>query len=349
MRSKAKRAAAALGVGALLAAGLTLSACAAPGALLTIGGQEVGAREYTAVMEQQVAGVVRHFQTEYGAAYTAGFWQGSAGGGAPAEYLREATVKELVRCKAQEQLLREGGLWPFDSYEDFLAALEAENARRAGALEAGQVIYGPKAYGEREYYQYLLANGAQELKRAYLRQGRIDANETALKAFFARHPELVNQPYDTVELELLCYPYVSEDGAVAAGARQEAKEAAEAGLALLADTPMENLPQAQAAAAYSRRTFANATARTDSLLMPQVFGWAQGCEVGRQSGILEDNGAFWLARVTARQEAPQVQFEEVKDYISARYVDACYEELVEQAAAGAQVELKARQFPLPAQ
>lgn len=349
MEHRAKRGACVFALCAALAALLAFSACAAPESLLEIDGKKISEREYTAAMEQNVAGTVRYFQTAYGCTYTAGFWQSSIEGESPATYLQQAAVEDLVHHAVQERLLRQADLWPFACYEDFLEQWEAENARRTQAVKAGEVIYGPVTYGEREYYEYLLANGVTRLKQEYVRQSRIEPSPQALKTFFNEHPELVSQPYDTIRLDLLCYSYVGPDGAVHAGAQQQALEAAQAGLGLLETVPMEEMPERQQQASFTQMKYTNGTARSDSLLMPQVFAWAQQADVGQRSGILQDNGAYWIARVTGREAAPAVRFEDVRDYISAKYVDACFEEILQQATDSAQVKLLTESLPLPKQ
>lgn len=331
----------------LAAAALGFAACGAPAALLTIDGRAVGEREYLVYMQRNVAGTVRYFQTAHGCAYTAGFWGGSAGGESPAEYLRQAAVSELVRCKVQEEMLRKEGLWPFDTYEAFLKGLEQENDRRGETVRTGGVIYGPEAYGEWEYYQYLLANGVTRLKQEYVGRGKIDTGEEKLKAFFKENPQLVSQPFDTVELELLRYPYAAGDGGIAEDAKAKAQQAALAGAALLETAPMKEVPDMQGQGELVQLRFSNESARGDSLLMPQVFAWAQAGKPGERSGVLEDNGAYWIAQVRARQTADPVRFEDAREHISAKYVDACFEELVQQAVEKARVELLAQEFPVP--
>lgn len=111
--------------------------------LLTINGREIFENEYEAVMQQNVAQTVQHFQTVYGAQYMENFWETEYQKESPAEYLSQVTIQALTQYVVQENLLAEYDLLPFHTYDDFLKQWKLENARREEAVQAGKVIYGP--------------------------------------------------------------------------------------------------------------------------------------------------------------------------------------------------------------
>lgn len=317
--------------------------------LLTINGREIFEKEYEAVMQQNVAQTVQHFQTVYGAQYTENFWESEYQKESPAEYLSQVTIQELTQYVVQENLLAEYNLLPFHTYDDFLKQWKLENARREEAVQAGKVIYGPVSYEEREYYQYLLTNGLEELKRIYVQKGVIQQDEEALRKFLQNHPEIVSQPIDTIRLNALSCPYVSDDGTLTMNSRERAYKAAEEARDLLQENlvSMERIPEFVQQAEYCDLTFNDETARTDSLLTPQVFQWAQSAEKNDISDILEDNGAYWIVRLSCREAAAQKPFEEIEDYVSVKYIEAEFNRVFQQALDRVQVHVDADALPVP--
>lgn len=256
-------------------------------------------QEYRAIIQQNVAETVRHFQTIYEAEYSYDFWDSQYGDQFPKHYLFHCTVDDIKYNKVQEQLLKQ------------------ENPRRSHAISAGEIIYGPTAYNEWEYYQYLMANQIQEIKRLYVKEGLIQPTQENLRKFYQANPELVSQPYDTLTLQTLAFPYVYEDSKVHPDRQQQALLEANKALELLNQQfqEMAQISSAVLQAVYSEKRFSNETARINSLMMPQVFQLAIQAQQGQQSEILEDNGAYWIVCLQQRQTASPVPFDQVADYV----------------------------------
>lgn len=336
----------------LVAVGITVVLCAytqKQTPLLQVDGCTVYEQEYRTIMQQNVAETVRHFQTTYDTEYSHDFWDKQYDDQTPKDYLFHCTVDDIKYNKVQEQLLAEKNLLTFQTYEEFLHLLEQENQRRSHAIAAGEVIYGPTTYDEWEYYQYLMANQIQELKRLYIKEGLIQPTQENLQAFYQANPELVSQPYDTLTLQTLEFPYVYQDGKVHPDQKEQARLAANKALELLNQQHQElvQIPSTVSQAVYAEKIFSNESARTDSLMMSQVFQWAMQAQQGQQSEVLEDNGAYWIVCLKQRQEAQQVPFEQVADYINTKYVDEQFETIVQNKLAQAKVNVLVKELPFP--
>ena len=71
--------------------------------------------------------------------------------------LASRALDEIWRDKATLVLAEENGLTDSVDYEDFLAALAAENKRRADARSRGETVYGVTKFSADEFYSHRLA------------------------------------------------------------------------------------------------------------------------------------------------------------------------------------------------
>lgn len=114
--------------------------------LLRVNGLDVTREELVLLAADERTTVVDFFVRTYGAEIDEAFWQRDFSGDSPAKRLLRRTIHRAVGLKIQEKLSEELGLRAGVSYESFVAAWNAENARRSEAKERGEVIYGPEQY-----------------------------------------------------------------------------------------------------------------------------------------------------------------------------------------------------------
>jgi len=99
--------------------------------------------------------------------------------------LKEKVMDTVVRIKIQQICAKEYGIVSDVSYQGFLKNLDNENKRRSLARNNNEVIYGPVQYSERVYYNYLLSNMENHLKRV-LDENVFRIDETMLKEEYER-------------------------------------------------------------------------------------------------------------------------------------------------------------------
>lgn len=143
-----------------------------PGAtvIARVNGTGIPMRELQLFLDQDRAAVIAGSpDTAAGAA----FWTGLAGSTTPAQRLVDIALADAARAAVQFDAARRYGLKAPTDYQDFVAALDAENARRAHAVAAGQPIYGPRQYSEAAYLDYLLGQTAFDLAQKMAADGAL--------------------------------------------------------------------------------------------------------------------------------------------------------------------------------
>ena len=120
--------------------------------VMTINGEPVSSREYRLVMQRHTAAICGQFSRDKKLEDHPGYWSPDSGPDGPLAELRERVATELVKIKVRQILGRHYGLVDDLSFDAFLKQRETENARRATAVQTGQVIYGPQHYRLSAYY-----------------------------------------------------------------------------------------------------------------------------------------------------------------------------------------------------
>lgn len=190
-------------LGATLCLGLTIARASETGTpptaadpvVMTVNGEAVTAREYRLVMQRHTAAIYGQFARDKKLEDHAGYWSPDTDPDGPLAKLRELVSTELVKIKVRQILGRHYGLVSDASFEAFLKQHDAENARRATAVQAGQVIYGPRHYRLSAYYYLQLRDLEFRLKKSMARDfsGKITDAEieryyTENEAAFAKKP-----------------------------------------------------------------------------------------------------------------------------------------------------------------
>lgn len=142
-------------------------------AVLVVDGEAVDERELLLHMEGQRARIADEFRRQYGAEVDEAFWTRQFGDETPAERLRKAAGDGAARIQVERIIAWEAGALSDISFAAFMTALEKENERRASAVAAGQVVYGPTRFETVAYYSYYMSGIRNAAIEALLNAGQL--------------------------------------------------------------------------------------------------------------------------------------------------------------------------------
>lgn len=149
---------------------------------VTVLGHPIVQEELDLVMSQNRSLIANAFPLAEGMSYDEAFWSTPVNGVTPSQKLYETALASCTRTKLQQILALDWGLETAISYEAFVQAFEAENAKREKMLANGEVIYGPKQYTLEQYYAYVNKNRELALRDTILQKGLI--TDEAVAAYY---------------------------------------------------------------------------------------------------------------------------------------------------------------------
>lgn len=141
-----------------------------------VDGTDIPMRELQLFLGQDRAAVIADSPD---AARGASYWTTLSGSTTPAQRLVASALSDAARAAVQFDAARRYGLKAPVNYEDFIAGLNAENARRAHAIATGQPIYGPRQYSEAAYLDYVLGQTAFDLAAKMVADGTLPTDSAA--------------------------------------------------------------------------------------------------------------------------------------------------------------------------
>ncbi|HTJ67138.1 MAG TPA: hypothetical protein VL551_06370 [Actinospica sp.] len=153
----------------------------------TVDGAELPVREYELFLAQDRAETFAYFQEHYGVSDSAHFWTTAHGGQTPTAYLEKAALADATNAVVQQNLATKYGVVTGFTYSGFLAAWQAQNASRASAVAAHQVVYGPTHYSESDYFTYVSAQISEQLQTTLTDKGVIKVTDAALEDYYTAH------------------------------------------------------------------------------------------------------------------------------------------------------------------
>jgi hypothetical protein len=110
--------------------------------------------EYEFYSSKLRTSVASRFMREHGVEMSPDFWSTEAGGETPANALKTATLKEISRARAIQELAVEAGLIEStQTYGEIVAELLAENRKRQAMRERREVFYGPVSFRQDAYFE----------------------------------------------------------------------------------------------------------------------------------------------------------------------------------------------------
>ncbi len=302
-----------------------------------VNGEPIAVREFERRVLGNRAAAYSYFAGKYGATDSAEFWTTSYGGEAPLAWVKERALQECVRIKVEQILARHKGVVEDISYGAFLERLAQENERRRKALELGQPIYGPMQYEEDQFFSYLLSNVVIEVKRR-LAQGELRASDEELREYY----EVVKDKWYARGARVRVWT-------ISASFRKGGETATRDQARARMEEVKAKLDQGARFEELARRyneegtlgevAFDDASARFDATSRPALREAAVKLSVGESSGIIEDRGAFCIAKCISREALGCAPFEEVQSNVRLRYTDEKYEEMIADLVRKATVEI----------
>lgn len=153
----------------------------------TVNGDALPVREYELFLAQDRAETFAYFQQHYGAADSATFWTTAHGGQTPAAHLKQLALADATKALIEQALATKYGVVSGFTYGGFLTAWQEQNAHRAAAVAAHQVIYGPTRYSEGDYFTYISEQMSQQLQIVLADKGVIEVTDAELESYYASH------------------------------------------------------------------------------------------------------------------------------------------------------------------
>lgn len=153
----------------------------------TVNGDALPVREYELFLAQDRAETFAYFQQHYGVADSATFWTTAHGGQTPEAHLKQLALADATKALVQQALATQYGVVSGFTYGGFLAAWQEQNARRAAAVAAHQVIYGPTRYSESDYFRYVSEQMSQQLRTVLTDKSVIKVTDAELESYYNSH------------------------------------------------------------------------------------------------------------------------------------------------------------------
>ncbi len=180
---------------------ILLSACAQNVDIaFVVDGVAVEKDELVFYMDRLFDSVVFEIEDKYGLVFENqdGYWQTEIGDTTPLEYFKKSAVDEIIRIKVIQIEARKHGIKSEMQYSAQVEDWKADNAKRAQANEAGEIVYGVV---ERSFYTYINTSflEAQSDLQEKLKQNEIIITETEMQQYYYAHPDYFKgQKYEDV-------------------------------------------------------------------------------------------------------------------------------------------------------
>lgn len=153
----------------------------------TVDGAALPVREYELFLAEDRAETFAYFQQHYSVGDSSTFWTTAHGGQTPTAYLKAVALADATKALVQQVLATKDGVVSAFTYAGFLEAWQAQNASRASAIAAHQVIYGPTSYSESDYFTYVSDQLSEQLRTALTNKGVIKVADAALESYYNSH------------------------------------------------------------------------------------------------------------------------------------------------------------------
>jgi hypothetical protein len=153
----------------------------------TVDGNVLPVREYELFLARDRAETFAYFQQHYGVADSAKFWTTAYGGETPSDHLKHAALADATSALVQQALAVKYGVVAWFNYAGFLTEWQNQNASRAAAVAAHQVIYGPTSYSESDYFTYVSEQMSEQLRAVLPAKGVIKVTDAELEDYYNAH------------------------------------------------------------------------------------------------------------------------------------------------------------------
>lgn len=308
--------------------------------VVSVNGTGVSEQEFEAAMSLERVGVIHEFQTTYGAEYDQDFWTTSFNGVTPTEILRKRALDRCITIKLQQIAAVKAGIIDETdiSYSGFLNLWRKENERREQALKNRQVIYGPKSYGEEEFYQYTINNMVIGLKEE-LAKSELDLSPNEMIAYYYEHKKSLYRKAPYIRTMKLVVEDTSKVKEKAWSTVKQVKLEAERlrSLELAAGSNKGELE-------LSEQVFDETSERGDHRYAAELLEAAKQLEPGEISEVITIEGGFALLEGLERRDEGFYPIAEVQEDIMNRLTDEQYNSWLVNQRETAEIEMNHKQY-----
>lgn len=313
--------------------------------IATVNGTPIHVNEFRKAIQANKAQVTDYFYDKYNAQPSASFWTTAYGGEIPLEVLKKKALEECVRIKVQQIIAKEQGVMPDISYEGFLNSLKIENNRRQKAIDEHKVIFGPVQYTENAYFEYWMRNAILSVTKNLAKNGW-KPDEQQSRQFYEANKSRLYQAPASVKVKQISLSFLDSGRNINERLKSEAKGQMEAALTHIAS----GIPFEQAAREMGQRVqVTEQQYKIDNLVhvsRSPVIQAAQNLEQGEVSGVIEENGSFYIIKCLENDKSGSRDqpFDRVKDRVVNDYMDRRYKEYVHQRISDAEIVLNEEEY-----
>jgi parvulin-like peptidyl-prolyl isomerase len=221
------------------------------------------------------------------------------------------------------------------SYDAFLKQLSDENRNRQEAEAKGKVVFGPKQFGEQDYFDYQMSNNVNKLKeKLFAEAGQVP--DADLKARYESDKDKLYKLPDSIRLEAIRISFGDNGTDKEQAERQIGSALKMLGTGEAFETVAERFdPGGKAEALVMDET----TARNDELAHPDLKAAADILKPGEISGVIAGNGEFAIIRCVEKVRNRYRPFDEVKPNVRSDYINAKYDEQIDKLVREAKVQI----------
>lgn len=306
-----------------------------------INGEPVTVREYSRALLEKRNDTYAYFKEKYGVDDSADFWSQKCGDEVPLEKVRKDALDHVARIKLQQLLAKEKGLVSDIAYSSLLKELELENAARRDALKKKGVIYGPRQYDEKSYFDRVFSDLTARLKEQLRREAVFD--ESAVAEYY-RNNISNYRVEDTARVEVICVSYLDASPV----GRDEAERIIKDIKAKLekGESP-DSILEAYAgneAVKRGEQSFGPMTAKSDLMVSKELAGAASKLSAGQVSEILDFNGACHILKCVEKAGGKLLTLEEAREGIEDILFEAEYRKQVDKMVTEARIVIVDRVY-----
>ncbi|MBW7453457.1 hypothetical protein ACFOLF_14145 [Paenibacillus sepulcri] len=308
-----------------------------------VNGEPIAARELETQMKRLKPDVQNYFRVQYDARINADFWSGDFNGENPMKILRERALDEAVRRKIELLLAKEHNLVDFSSYKDMLNQLEIENGRRKSAIAKGEVVYGPGAYSESEYYNHIMSNLRLNLKDLLSRSDKdlFFVTENEARSSYLDNEDRWSSKDVSYKILKISIPYRTQEH------MEDAYSKAQNALADL-DKGMsfdDASKKYNESSKILTQTFNQDSYRSDVRSAFNLRSAAESLQINEYSKeILEDNGSYNLIMLTSKENGEPEAYAQNKNAVKSMVIDEKYEAYIKELIKKAEIKINEKNY-----
>lgn len=280
-----------------------------------------------------------YFQSTYNAdTYDKSFWQKDFNGETPTEYARRKALAECVRYKLQLILMKEKGLYDDINYSAFLKRYQQENKQKGSASGKKQIVYGPEKLEPEIYFSYVMNTGISKLKT--LMDGKeLIVTDKNIRDYYQKNTDNYKMK-DTLNISIIKSPYVIDKSTC-----NEFRDKAEKEINFIKDEKAIwddfSSVKKKLSLNVSKEDLVlkGEDYRSNRRLFPNLYPVMDSLKTGEISQVVEENGAFVIAKLIDRNKSGFISVEEEYTQIKRVLLDQAYSAYLDKLYIKANVEV----------